>query len=359
MNKTPEISVILPVYNAEKYLSQCLDSIIGQTFDNIEIICVDDGSSDGSLEILKKYASNDDRFIIICQKNSGAATARNRGIEAAKGNHLSILDCDDFFEPSMLKEMHDKALKTDADITICMSQKYNDITGDFFEKGKNVKIQILPQKDIFNYTDIKNHLFSFAIGWSWDKLYRRAFVERNSLRFQNIRSSNDLFFVFLSFVKAEKMTVLQKILVSHRVNTKTSLSETREKDPMCFYLAVKHLKEKLELDGIFKEIEQAFVNWALHFSLWHLNTNKNNAIIYTGLRKYVFPGLRLYKYDKKFFYNRKDYKALLKIKRIPFWLNAIYKKFIKTAQLIFSVKNENKYKIITIIGFKIAFKRKR
>ena len=98
----PKISVIIPVYNAEKYLRVCLDSVVNQTLEDIEIICVNDGSTDKSSNILKEYAEKDGRIIILTQKNQGAAIARNKGISVAKGEYLSLLDCDDFFELDML-----------------------------------------------------------------------------------------------------------------------------------------------------------------------------------------------------------------------------------------------------------------
>ena len=95
-----KVSVIIPVYNVEPYLKQCMDSVVGQTLKDIEIICVDDGSTDGSLDILREYAAEDNRIQIIEQKNAGAGAARNNGMRHATGKYLSFLDSDDFFEPT-------------------------------------------------------------------------------------------------------------------------------------------------------------------------------------------------------------------------------------------------------------------
>ena len=92
----PKISVIIPVYNVEKYLRECLDSLLNQTFKDIEIICVNDGSTDGSLNILNEYASKDSRFIIINQNNQGLSAARNNGLNVAKGDYVAFLDSDDY-----------------------------------------------------------------------------------------------------------------------------------------------------------------------------------------------------------------------------------------------------------------------
>lgn len=99
----PKISIIIPVYNAEKYLYDCLDSLINQTLKNTEIICIDDGSTDNSYEILCEYAAKDNRFIILQQENKGAGAARNKGMEIAKGEFLAFLDADDFLNTICLR----------------------------------------------------------------------------------------------------------------------------------------------------------------------------------------------------------------------------------------------------------------
>ena len=99
----PKISVIIPVYNVEKYLPECLESILNQNFQDFEIICVDDGSTDRSLDILQEYKRKDDRFVILQQRHAGAGAARNHGIKLAEGKYIQFLDSDDYFEPTLLE----------------------------------------------------------------------------------------------------------------------------------------------------------------------------------------------------------------------------------------------------------------
>jgi len=127
-NKEMKISVILPVYNKAPFLVQCIDGILAQTLDDIEIICIDDGSTDESLSILKKYEEKDNRIKLISQKNKGAATARNVGLSHASGEYLSILDADDIFDPDMLLKAYNKAKETQADIDVYRSNSYDDVT---------------------------------------------------------------------------------------------------------------------------------------------------------------------------------------------------------------------------------------
>ena len=112
----PKVSVIIPVYNVEKYLRECLDSVVNQTLKDIEIICINDGSPDNSLAILEEYAKKDSRIIVISQENSGVSTARNVGIDLAKGDYLYFIDADDYAEPDLLELSYQKALSTQCDI---------------------------------------------------------------------------------------------------------------------------------------------------------------------------------------------------------------------------------------------------
>ena len=125
----PKVSVIIPVYNAEKYLRECLDSVVHQTLRDIEIICVDDGSTDNSPAILQEYAHQDKRFVILTQSHSGAGAARNWGLHWARGKYLSIIDADDMFKPEFLQRLYQRAEETNADITFCNHCSLNMNTG--------------------------------------------------------------------------------------------------------------------------------------------------------------------------------------------------------------------------------------
>ena len=113
-----KISIIVPVYNTEKYLGVCLDSLISQTYKDIEIICVDDGSTDNSLQILNDYAAKDSRIKILTQKNQGPSVARNLGLEKAKGEYITFVDSDDWVSIDMCEKIYSKAIDTNADLVL-------------------------------------------------------------------------------------------------------------------------------------------------------------------------------------------------------------------------------------------------
>ena len=148
-NKTPKVSVVVPVYNAEKTIGQALECLTKQTLKDIEIICINDGSKDKSLKILKQWAKKHDNIRIYSQKNKGAGAARNRGLDLANGKYIIFLDADDLFKYNMLEKLYTKAEKTKSDITIF---EYDEIRSDdniCFERTKwvNIHNNLIP-KDI-------------------------------------------------------------------------------------------------------------------------------------------------------------------------------------------------------------------
>ena len=194
INKKPKVSIVIPVYNAEKYLKQCLNSIISQTYHNIEIICIDDGSNDNSLNILKRYAEDDNRFIVLKQQNQGAAVARNEGIKRAAGKYIIFLDSDDYFSIDLIDKNLNKAEKFNTDITIFKAVTFESETG----KTRILNDEIDKFKAYFNktfsITDIPNNIFNSFLLVPWNKFYRTDFIKKNGLYFQNIKRSNDIYF---------------------------------------------------------------------------------------------------------------------------------------------------------------------
>ena len=268
----PDVSVIIPVYNVEKYLRQCLDSVTGQTLENIEIICVDDGSDDSSPRILEEYAAKDSRIKVLTQKNAGAGAARNKGLAAAKGRYLSFLDSDDFFEADMLECAYEKITQDAADFVVFQSDQYYTDDDKYKEMPWTLRVKEIPPYTPFSHRQMTDNIFKVFVGWAWDKLYDREFVIKNNLLFQEQRTSNDMLFVFSAVFLAKRITVVKKVLAHQRRDAKDSLSKTRENSWFCFHDALIALKERIIAEGLFKELEKDFVNYTVHSSLWNINT---------------------------------------------------------------------------------------
>lgn len=306
----PKISVIIPVYNVEPYLRQCLDSIINQTLRDIEIICVDDGSTDNSYAILQEYVNKDNRIIAMQQQNSGAGIARNTGMKVAKGEYLAILDSDDFFEPNMLEKAYLQCEKDNADICVFRSDKYDTQSQKYEPIPWTIKKHYLPKHVPFKASEIYPHIFQVFNGWSWDKLYRRDFAERTGLQFQGLRTTNDAFFVYMASIQADTITIVDEILAHHRVNNKAALSVTREKSWDCCWQAVSAIQQELKKRNQYEVVEQSFINWALHFLLWNVHTLKDVSKdkLVSEMQSKYFAVLELEKYPALFFYSQSEYK---------------------------------------------------
>lgn len=168
----PEISIIVPVYNTEEYLGRCIESILSQSFKHIELILVNDGSTDNSGEICEKYQLLDERVIVIHQENQGQGAARNKGLEIARGNFIGFVDSDDFIEIEMYEKMHSTLIKTNSDIVICQVNSIDEI--DNVEKTKyNGPIE-------GNCETGREALLRYLKDGRWgpcDKLYKRCVVK--------------------------------------------------------------------------------------------------------------------------------------------------------------------------------------
>lgn len=301
----PKISVIIPVYNAALYLRQCLDCVLNQTLTNIEVICVDDGSTDSSLLILREYQQSDSRLKILSGDHSGAGAARNKGLESASGDYLLFLDADDFFELDFFSSLYDACTCSSADVCICNSDQY-DHKNMVFRPTITIKWDNLPSSQrVFHVNDISGSLFDTFVGWTWDKLFKRSLISQYGLKFQEQRTTNDLYFVYSALIHSELLIIVNKILVHQRVNHHESLSVTRHVSWLCFYNALLALRDELYLYDLFYKYERDFVNYALSFSMWNLITLPDPAFseLYTMLRNHGFLYLEISGHEKDYFYS--------------------------------------------------------
>ena len=309
----PRVSIILPVYNVEEYLPYCLDTLINQTFYKIEIICVDDGSIDSSLRILQEYAEKDERVIVLQQQNRGAGAARNKGLEVARGHYLLFLDADDFFSPNLVQKSYERALKTRADVVVFRADrfvqkehKYIDVSaGDW---------NLLPKAEVFAATDIKRDIFRSVIGWTWDKLFKRSFIQRNGIKFQEISVHNDLGFTYTAFATANRITLMSDVLTHQRKRGGGSISDEFV-EWECTYKSLKFLQTYLKDKHLDTRFGVDFVNYAAYLMLFDLNRVRGASYrAYKECMKHEWlVDLGVAGADEKIFYNKQ---ILEKWKRI-------------------------------------------
>lgn len=209
------ISVIIPVYNVEKYLAECIDSVLKQTYGNYEIILVDDGSIDDSGKICDEYAKNDKRIAVIHQENMGQATARNNGLYRAIGKYIYFLDSDDYIEPDTLKKLVKKAEIEEADIVFFDAVSFNDDTGKKSERQsymKKMTYEACSGKEMFSKLQ-KNKEFNNAVPLTF---LRHTFLINNNLEYIPGITMEDILFSFQVMNKAERAVHLREVLYHRR-----------------------------------------------------------------------------------------------------------------------------------------------
>ena len=307
-----EISIIVPVYNAAAYLRKSLDSIVNQSYRDIEFIFVDDGSCDDSLAILKEYEAADKRVTVLHQENRGAGAARNYGMSVAGGKYLLFLDCDDIFETSMIEKMHSRAEVDNLDVLVCRSDLFDCARGERSDASWSVRWEYLPPQEVFASTDIRKNFFEVFV---WDKLYRKKFLDEENLRFQELRSTEDLFFVCAAVLMAKRISVFDEVLVHHRTGDTNSVSNSREKSWDNFLGALEALETFLRNKGLYDRFRRDFINYVLNFSLWHLDTLTGDSYccLYDALRNTWFKKFGVASQNKEFWYNSNSYNRMHEI----------------------------------------------
>lgn len=211
---SPAVSVVIPCYNAEEYLDTCMDSLLNQTLREIEIICVDNGSTDKTLDKLKYYAQTDKRVFVFSQKNSSEGAAKNMGLTCARGEYVIFLNAENRLVPMCLEKLCDTADNNLADIVVC---NYAGIDKSGYElKKTGIHIEwILGEKSVFSYKDCSLNILRIAGIMTWNKLFRRLFIQNNALCFDELSTCNELNFVSVGMVLANRIAYSTDCLVSY------------------------------------------------------------------------------------------------------------------------------------------------
>lgn len=270
------LSVVSPVYNGAKYLEPFLQSVLQQSFPHFELIMVDDGSTDSSVEIIKSYQKKDSRIHLIGQNHKGAGSARNFGLSQAKGQYIIFLDCDDWFNDDFFKTMIDRIEVDQSDIAVCEFFIYNQQTG---ETEKFVIPETRNQK-----IERTNLVFDIFAPNPWTKLYRFSFLKKNELLFQEIPSCNDWSFAYTSLACAEKISVIRKPLVYYRTKTTTSISSYRYKRTKDIVWAIKHLRQELKSRALFSQYKEGFARKSISHLVYEALSDQGVKVFYVLFR---------------------------------------------------------------------------
>lgn len=213
-----DISIIVPIYNGEKYIDKCIEMILNQTLKNFELIIIDDGSTDKSAQICSEYADKDNRIKLITKKNQGTWAARNRGIDESLGKYIVFLDCDDWYENNLLAEMYENIEDNDVDLVI---SGQTDIMVNSNAKVIK-KVKVLPEKHFFltreeildNFIKLRKESIGDVL---WNKIYKAEIIKKNNLKFEDYKRGEDTIFNANYYQHIDKCIVIDKSFYNYRV----------------------------------------------------------------------------------------------------------------------------------------------
>ena len=309
MNKT-KISIIATFYNLEDYAKRCVDSLTSQTLQEIEIICVNDGSQDNTINILQELAQNDNRIKIIDKKNEGVSIARNTGINSASGEYIMFVDGDDYLEPNACEILYKKAIDTNVDI---ISFQRN-IVSEKRPQKRDIYFNFQKLKDTpYYFNDKMNESCDifFHSTYCWDKLYKKLFILNNNIYFpEYLNNGEDCIFLGLCLKSNPKLLLIDRYFYNYFISNKNSLSKNNR-----YILFTNHIKAISLLPKLFdknKKTDKFVYLNTFHYlsniilrcgAYLYLSSNQKNYLdgvkiclkIYKEVEKEVYKNTNLYK----------------------------------------------------------------
>ena len=325
MTKKPQVSIVVPVYNVERYLPECLDSILGQTLKNIEVIVIDDGSPDNCSAIIDEYAKKDSRVIPIHQKNSGYSTSVNKGIKMAKGEYIGIIESDDWIEPNMYEMLYKNAKHFKTDVTKGGFWKYDSTKpkgkqNEYYKNPSKIDLRLAPKKAFS--IDEWPQLIAFHAS-IWSSIYRADFIKRIKLIDTAGASYQDFPFMVEVLCKAKSISVVPDGFVHWR-NEPSQQNSTSAKGEKLLFM-VKNSKTGVDIaksTGLLEKIkEPLYVHILWANTTFFLNIDrKYQKQYYEDLRKIFLPVIKDTDFKYKFF-TQYD-KFFIKLITSPNWATA-------------------------------------
>lgn len=281
------VSVIIPAYNVEQYIARCVSSLLKQTYTNIEIVIVDDGSTDGTTEVCKELCKQNDRIIYLRKKNEGQGSARNLGIKLAKGKYVTFADADDWCAPEYIEKMYCSMEKFHTDICVC--NKYGI---ELDENGKITHKKVIEQwmqpEEILNVIDNKNLIYQIKFSL-WAKMFRREIFEKNSIEQPNHKFENNTIIPML-VSKAKTISMVAEPLYYYWMNRRGSTINTVEayKDMLKCLNAVEEYFKREKYWDEYEEALYFFFKWNVIHTMNRIGlmkNNNNNEKLYLDIKK--------------------------------------------------------------------------
>lgn len=265
----PKVSVIIPFNNVEGYIEECLNSVLTQTLEDIEVICINDASTDKTVDIVKSFKQKDKRIKLIeLDERKGQGYARNRGIEIATGDYIGFVDSDDFIKPEMFEKLYNAAVQANSDITMCQAVEYDDVTGQYTDSDYYSLAPLQGFKDgVFSAEDTKNIILDINVAL-WNKIYKRSYLLNIGEKFPEGFIYEDLPFFFGTYLSAKRIKIVWESFYNYRINRKNSTmqqfnNKILDRPPMVS-LTYEKMKKAHFLDDMQKVLQGWIINDLFH-----------------------------------------------------------------------------------------------
>lgn len=266
-----KFTIIIPMYNVEVYLNQCLDSIVNQSFSDFEVICINDGSTDNSLDILNSYASKDKRFRIFSQENQGQGVARNKALELAQGKYVIFVDPDDWIEHDTLDEIYWEFKTTKSDVIEFNYNEHNDLSIKKYNFAKKLRKYFnydLNSTTYYNWQNIKNGCLSKLGFHIWSRAYSLEFIKKADAVFSPTKQGEDHLFSNAVVLNAEKISYLDKYLYNYRRREGSAVSKISN-EGFAIFQNIQDMKEYLITHNFYDTLEDEFRRYKTKVLCWH------------------------------------------------------------------------------------------
>lgn len=313
-----KVSIIIPIFNMEKYLNKCIESVSRQTYKNIEIILINDGSTDSSEQIAIEWSKKDSRIIYVYQENKGSGIARNNGLSKATGKYIVFVDPDDWIEEDAIEQFVSQMEINNADLIIaCAYNEYFDKDGKILETKKDSFLN----EYINDIKKIQNRYVPLflenAITAPWNKMYKLDIIKQNNIEFPNLKRSQDIVFNYKYYDCIKSLQIYDKRLYHYRIESETygkKINVEYYKTVCKIYEDINKLLEKWNVELEQKENTE-FIKYFYNLIIWQISIGKSSKVMYDivnnetvhsiilkskpkGLKQSILRTLLLWKQDK-------------------------------------------------------------
>jgi glycosyltransferase involved in cell wall biosynthesis len=258
-----KISVVMPVYNAGEYLTRAIGDVLSQTLTDLELIIIDDGSTDNSRMIINSFMKRDKRIKLLSQFNGGPSIARNAGIAEAQGDYIIFLDADDFYEKDLLASLYEVAERDNLDIAVARFDIYNDSQNKYTAPMDEPHSGIFVSGGVTSKNEYPDFILSSTTGYVWNKLFKASFVRNMELSFDpELYVFEDVYFVCSALSLAERVGRIDQVLIHHRVYSEQSRARLFRKYYSQVPIIYKKLKEFLMHHGMYIPLKRGYLNFS-------------------------------------------------------------------------------------------------